>query len=296
MSGFELLGDAADETRMLIHREAGYSIPIPGHPRLVEATVATPVYGALVAMTDLPIELGFRLDTLPTTVTAEALAIALAAAYSRNRAGTTVNVHPMVGTFLPPGASAGGRCVYDLPDTETDDDGAMMEQLEVTVRAGAGTVLAMYYTVRFKTGPVNPVRWAHVRTAVREHQRFDGAKTTPPQLWPASAIAASSATLTLTDAAFAEAQAKAGSLGGLSDAEHAAIVTTLLELSGNDVPPSAPLPPFFATLIPAKIREAMPSGLSEILLANFRQVSTYHDLRAWIWQQMWAIGNRSSGG
>lgn len=74
-----------------------------------------------------------------------------------------------------------------------------------------------------------------------------------------------------------------------------AVVKTLLELNDfNDLPATTPLLPLLATLIPLKVNEAAPPGVSSILLANFAEVKTMHDLRAWLWQQVWAIGNRSS--
>lgn len=187
--------------------------------------------------------------------------------------------------------------MYGVATDEASSGEPPAEQLEVTLRATAGAVQAvqvMYYSCRFHTEKVNPFRWAHFRTAVRPHQLWDGPDTTAPALWPSSAFSSSSVVLDLSERAFAEAQAKASALGGLTATEHDEVVATLLELNAtNDLPATTPLVPLIAMLVPVKIREAVSPAVSSTLLANFGEVKTMHDLRAWLWQQVWAIGNRA---
>src|SRR4051794_19660259 len=127
---FELLGSAADETRLLVERETGYSIPIPGHPALAQPPATLPAYAALVLMADQPINLGFRIDTLPVGVELQPLATALAATYATNRAGHAPGVTQLLGRELAHGATAGARSIYDVRETVTRD-ARSMEQLEV---------------------------------------------------------------------------------------------------------------------------------------------------------------------
>ena len=291
--GFELLGVASDETRMLVHRASGYSIPIPGRPVLRDPVPgAKPTYDAIAMMTDLQIELGFRIDRLPTETDPQALAIALATAYGNARATEPPQLRPLAGDNLAKGATAGAWCSYllrDVPDRT-------MEQLEVSTRSDTGGVSALYFTVRYPIPIVNPVQWAHFHAAIRGHQRWntDAIPTIAPTLWPESAFALSGVALTFTREADREADQKAAELGVIADDQTAELLKILLEFSNNDVQPTMELPQFLKTLIPNRLIAHGPADVAQVLLRNFDQIKTMHDLRAWIWQCIWAMGNRAS--
>lgn len=136
---FELLGSDDDDTRILLNRAVGYSIPIPGRPRLAPITGGRPAYHAIVKMSGHPIELGFRIDELPAGMDAGALAIALATAYATNRATAPADPAPVKGDALARSASAGASCLYTLLDPVGALSGErIMEQLEVTIRTRDG--------------------------------------------------------------------------------------------------------------------------------------------------------------
>ena len=295
MTRFELLGSIADETRLLVEHETGYSIPIPGHPALAEPPATTPTYGALVLMADQPIDLGFRLDTVPAGMQPQALATALATAYATNRAGQAPPVTPLHGRDLARGATAGARSLYDDRETVTRD-GRTMEQLEVSIRPHGDQLLALYFTVRFTVPGVTAVRWANFRAALIGQQHWDPSapRSIAPSLWPASRFATSDVVMDLTEPEWAEAKAKADDVGLISEGEREAVIRTLLELSNTDAPPTMEVPAFIAARIPSQIREHVSEIAANVLLRNLDQVTSQHDLRAWVWQCIWAIGNRTS--
>lgn len=294
---FELLGSDDDHTRLLVSREAGYSIPVPGRPLLRPTPAGPPAYDVVVEMRDLPMELGFRIDRLPAGTDPQALVIALAQAYGTNRATEVPSVRPLRGSQLARGAAGGATCVYNVrPAADANPEARVMEQVEVHVRPHADRLHALYYTVRYLVPGVSPVQWGHFRAAVRGHQLWDPEQPVPavPTLFPPSAFAAPNVTLSFTDHAWVEARAKAADLGQMSDDETTALLQALVEFSNNDTPPTLELPRLFVDLIPGRVRSIARPDIAEPLLRNFDEVKTVHDLRAWIWQCVWAIGNRSS--
>jgi hypothetical protein len=289
---FELLGTSTDETRLLVHKGAGYSIPIPGHPVVATAPAGSPAYGAIVRMADVPIEHGFRLDDLPTSTEPAGLAQALATAYANARAETPPPVRAVPPKLRADGAAAAASALYVLRDAADRS----MEHLVVTIKPrNAAAVWALYHTARYTIREVNPIRWAHVRTAIADKQHWDPAapRRTTPALWPAtSAFAECSAALKLTESAWAEASAKAAAIGPLADDETEALAKLILGMANNDDPPTLALHPYILELAMRQIAMQGPTRAAEAILRNLAEVKTTHDLRAWCWQCVWAIGNR----
>ena len=292
VGGFALLGAPDDETRLLVHRASGYSTPIPGHPTLVaqDPRTAPPRYDAIVRLADLKLEHGVRIDELPAGTDPEELAQALARAYASDRAATPPNIRPVVPAGRPEGTRGAATAMYMLRDVS-----GTIEQLVVLVHPRDGGLWALYHTIRHALREVTPVQWAHVRSATVDKQHWDPAapRTVAPPLWPAhSAYAKPSATLELTPEAWSEAQAKAADVGPLDDRDTEQLVHVLLETANTDDTPTFQVPPVLIQLLTRRIAMIGPSRATDVLLRNLSGVVTAHDLRAWCWQGIWAIGNR----
>jgi len=293
VANFELLGAAGDETRVLVDRASGYSVPLPGHPSLAATPDGTPTYDAVVTLGDVAAEHGFRRDDLPAGTEPRALAQALATAYGTNRAASPPRVRP-IADRLRPGTDAGAQATYPLRDMPDPT----IEQLWVLVREAPAGLHALYHTTRFRTADLNILQWAHLRSLILDKHHWDPAalRTAVPAMYPSSALAVPSAKLDLTDAAWAEAQAKAADIGPLADEQTAALTDLLLEVAQTDDPPGMKLIPPQIQLYMRKFAMCGPSKAAEALLRNLETCQTAFDLRAWAWQCAWAIGNRDARG
>lgn len=291
---FDLLGAGTDETRLLVHPGCGYSVAISGHPAIAERDrrVSTPGYDAVVTYADLPIEHGIRLDEMPAGMAPQPLAEALATAYATTRAAGTVSVAPLVAPLRPVEASASAHYVVR-------DEPELMELLVVLVRPHADGSWALFHTIRHAFRAVNPVQWFHIRAATLTSQHWDpeAPRTTPPALFPASTFAEPTGKLTFTPDAWAEAQRKATDVGSLGDLLTTVLLETLIELARTDDPPTLGLDAaYMSQLFMRQLARIGPSQAVDALLRNLDQVRTMHDLRAWCWQCIWAIGNRDERG
>ncbi|NVB83758.1 MAG: hypothetical protein HOV81_35615 [Kofleriaceae bacterium] len=288
---FELLGSASDETRLLRDRTSGYSVPLPGHPRLEPAVGGSPTYDVIVRLDDVKAEHGFRRDELPTTADPQALAKALVETYATTRAGTTPRIKPISGSMRPGGVAGGAHAIYRLAEPADDPT---MEQLWLLVRPTPTGVQALYHTTRFRTDDLNHVQWAHLRTSIIDKHHWDPEqpRQAAPAIWPASHIAVPSAKLDLTDDAWVEASAKARDIGPLADEQTDALVDILREIAMTDDPPAFELPSMIIELHTRRIAMCGPTRAAEAMLRNLEQCKTALDLRGWAWQCIWAIGNR----
>ena len=229
MEGFELLGTPADETRLLVHRGRGFSIPIPGHPVLAASIPpAPPTYDVIVTLTDLAVEIGVRIDRMPLGPEPVALAAALTQAYATSRAADLRRVGGLRGRLLGDGFDGGANTIYARRDA---GPAPQMEHVQVVVHEEDDATYAVYLTTRYAAADVDVVRWANLRTAMAGTQRWDAGdpRTEPPRLWPeASAFAEPGARLLLSPSAHAEAQRKSAELGQLTEAQAAALVDALI--------------------------------------------------------------------
>ncbi len=289
VTAFELLGDTADETRLLVD-DSGYSVPLPGHPSLAAVPTGTPKYDAIVVSRDVQVEYGFRRDELPSGTEPRALAQALATAYATNRAASPPRPRP-IADKLRPGTAAGAQATYPLRDSADDP---RIEQLWLLVHTAPAGFQVLYHTTRFRTADLNIVQWAHLRSLIIDQHRWDPAqpRRTAPALYPASAFAVPCAKLDLTDAAWAEAAAKAEAIGPLTSDQVRGLADLLFEFAQTDDPPPQPLIPPQLQIYSQRIAMATPPRAAEAILRNLETCKTAFDLRAWAWQCAWAIGNR----
>lgn len=285
MTAMELLGKDGDETRILVHRESGYSVALVGRPRIAAPPLAgLPRYDVLVALDDVKAEHGFRIDHGETQIAPPALAASFALAYGTNRAKSTPKVHRFPAKV--PGGEGGAHAIYPLREPAEDPH---VEQIAVLVRGP----WALHHTTRFRTEDLNHVQWAHLRTAtLHQHSWEPRANDAPPVVWPPSTMARPSVKLDLTDAAWAEAEAKAKACGHVDAAVIDRLVDLLRGAAMDDHPPSMELPPFVVNHLAGRIRMAVPGTLADVLVRNAGEVKTMFDLRAWAWQCLWAVGNR----
>jgi hypothetical protein len=289
--GFVLLGDPTEETRLLVHRGCGYSTAIPGHPSLGAGAEPAPRYDAVITLGDLRIEHGVRLDSMPTGMEPQALATALATTYANARSDGPAKVSMLPPPLRPVDAAVFAHYVVrDAPDH--------MELLVVLVRPHATGLWALFHTIRHAFREVNPVQWFHLRAAVLASQHWDpeAPRTASPSLFPSSAFAEASAKLAFTPDAWAEAQRKATDIGPLSDVESTSLLELVLEFARSDDPPTLPVHEYVTQVFMRQLAGVGPTRAAEALMRNLDQVRTVHDLRAWCWQCVWAIGNRDDRG
>lgn len=283
LGGFELFGNDSDETRVLSHRDAGFSIAIPGHPTARPSDRTSPKYDVIVQLADAPVELGFRLDTeLAQNMVPDALVSAYALAYGTNRAARPPSTTMVRGALLAPGAIAAARATYSL----REGDGRDMEYLTVATRNDR----TLYLTARFRTGDVTPMEWGNLRATLHAAQSWTG--SAPTTIWPESAFLLPSVRLQFTDTATEEAHAKAREVGKLDSDEVEALANKLIAFANRDEAPATPLPQILIDASCRDIAMAVPSRAAEVLLRNIGDAKTFHDFRGWAWQCFWAVGNR----
>lgn len=164
----------------------GFSMIIPGAPRWSARAPAPgePTYEALVEVTEVPIELGFRRGEAPEGVERAPLAIALAQAYARNRSGEAPAVEALPGAQTSAwGVEAAATALYHL--RAPVGRGADVEVLTVLVRSHH----QMTVTRRFSTASVDWRRWALFNAATMSSLRWDpGMRPRPQRLWPPSSF------------------------------------------------------------------------------------------------------------
>jgi hypothetical protein len=291
--GFVLLGTPADETRLLVHRGHGFSIPIPGHPVLAASIPpGLPAYDVVVELTDLPVEIGVRIDRMPLGPEPVALAATLTQAYAASRAAELRRVGPLRGRLLGQGFDGGANTIYARRDA---GPAPQMEHVQVVVHEEDDATYAVYLTTRYAAADVDVVRWANLRTAMAGTQRWDAddPRTEAPRLWPAaSAFAELGPRLLLSPAAHAEAQRKSAELGPLTEPQAAALVDVLISTATSDEPPTHDLHPHMLEIYCRQIAACGPTQACEVILRNTPELRTIHDLRAWCWQGIWALGHR----
>lgn len=289
--GFRLHGSHESETRLLVHQAHGYALAVPGHPRFVSHESDFPRYDAVLALANSSIEIGVRIDEMPTTLSSEKLVASLAMAYASARAVdlSDARVGGLDGPLLAPGAEAGVRVNYQLRGPDPD----AMEFLVVTAKSVGASVRALYLTVRYRRGETTPFEWASLRAVLLNHQSWNEIDAVALEVWPTSAFAAPSIKLQLSPSSDREAQAKAIEVGELTPDEADQLADILLEAATTDDPPTIEMPSFVLDMFTRRVASCVPSRAAEILLRDLSGVRTMHDFRAWCWECYWAVGNRS---
>jgi hypothetical protein len=279
---FELRGNDLDEARQVLHEDAGFSCWVPGHPRL--SPMRPDHFGLRLADADITVE--YRLDQLPRTGDARALAMALIEAYMTNAAKEPVRFGPAP---TPAGADTAASATYQIDG----DDELAMEFTTVALRTDGLATHSLYQIVRFRRGELNPVQWANFRTAVAGAHDWSGKPSEVRSLWPNSSFAVPGIRLELLPAAFDEARDKATALRGIASSDVDGLTDILLEFAVSNDPPSYELQKIVLDMGAQQIAMRCETRFAEVLLRNFFSIRNTHDLRGWCWQCLWALGNRN---
>lgn len=292
--GFELQGNDDDETRLLVHVQLGYAVAVPGRPRVVRSRVDLPAYDVVLQLQDAPVELGFRMDEVPTQIKVPALLTTSLITYAQMRASVPAGrLRPDVleAPLLAPGAVGGMRVVYGL----NGDDTAAMEFLAITAKTGRrDTMHLLHMTVRFRAGDFSPFSFSNLWPALLAHQSWEPGQLPSTQVWPpAPAFALPKAKLELADAAFDVARGKAALIGEMAPKDVDQLADYLLEQTNRPLHPSAAWNRDQDLPVARAIAGRIPSAVADVLLRNLHEVQTAHDYRGWLWQNYWAVGNRA---
>jgi hypothetical protein len=290
--GFELRGENGDEIRLLVHTQLGYSIAVPGRPRIVAPTSETPSYDVLLQMDDAPIELGFRMDEVPTDGEAADILPALVTSYAVSRARNPDTLQPdwLRGRPRANGADGAMRVTYEL----RGEDPAAMEFLAIHVKHARKGLHALHMTVRYRRGETSPFAWSNLRAALLFHHSWDPAKPPSMNVWPErSVFVPRSVRFELSDGAMRQAEEKAAEVSGLLPGDSERLAGVLIDFTNGMYAPSAPRPDELEGEVARAIVGCLPSKAAEVLLRNFHEVESLHDFRGWLWQQFWAVANRT---
>jgi hypothetical protein len=292
--GFELQGQDGDETRLLVHVQLGYAVAIPGRPRVIKRPVGGPSYDVVLQLQDAPVELGFRMDEVPTQVKVPALVTASLITYAQMRAAGPVGRLRM-DALEPPLLAPGSICTLHATYGLKGEDTAAMESLAITVKAGRrDTLHLLHMTVRFRAGDLSPFSFSNLWPALLAHQSWQPGEVPSMQVWPPNpSFARPQAKLELTEAAFEVARGKAALIGEISPADVNQLADYLIAETNRKPAPSAPWDRDQDLPVARSIAGRIPSQFAEVLLRNLHEVQTAHDYRGWLWQNYWAVGNRA---
>lgn len=289
--GFELSGNDGDETRLVRHPHFEYSIAIPGRPRLAAARLDGPSYDIVVEATDVPIQIGLRIDEDAKGQTEKEIVAAALASYhdGRARIADTKPPAPLLGRALTRGAGFGMRMNYELAG---DAERAMEFLAVVAKKRSERTTFVLYLTVRYHRGDVTPFVWSNFRAALLWHQSWVPWMPASPDVWPESSFLQRSARFLLTEEALRRARTQAEQVSALTAEQVDKIASYLIEATNLEIAPAAAWPDHYGDDVIDAIERAVPRNVSRVLLADFDQVRTGHDYRGWLWSCYLAIGNR----
>lgn len=163
-----------------------FSVAIPGRPVLLAPTATGPRADALVKISDIPIELGFRFDTMnDVTVAPDLLVSTRVRAYAMNRTSERISVALADANRAALwGATAGATALYSLAPGEAADT----EEVTMLLRPqpdSPATLLAMVITKRFLRRSVAPTAWAIFNAGMMSSLRW-ASQPTDGRLWPES--------------------------------------------------------------------------------------------------------------
>lgn len=283
---FELLGSNADEIRLLRAPAIGYSIALAGRPRVVSVPTDGAAYDVVLALGDVEIEHGFRIDAVPSHPDPSALAMAIVTAYRNQRAKKETRVRKLSAAMATPGVIAGAQSIYGLKHLESPT----MEHLWVAIHPAPHGLYVLYHTTRFRNADVNTIVWGHVRSSFIDQHSWDPQRSEAPVVWPPSEIARPSVRLELTDAAMQEAREKASELGAITADEQARLMSVFREFAQQDYPPRMPINELLRDTVRSGINSATSNRVASVCLRGLDSCKTRHDLHGWIWGCVWAIG------
>lgn len=261
---------------------------------MIRPSAELPKYDIVLQLQDAPVELGFRMDEVPTQIRVPALVTASLITYSQMRAALPVARLRMDAVDLPllaPGAICTLHTVYGL----NGDDTSAMEFLAITAKAGRrDTTYLLHMTVRFRAGHFSPFSFSNLWPALLAHQSWQPGELPSAQVWPTNPrFARPQGKLELTDAAFEVARGKAALIGEISPKDVNQLADYLLSEANRKIAPSAPWNRDQDLTVARTIASSIPTEFAEVLLRNLSEVETAHDYRGWLWQNYWAVGNRA---
>jgi hypothetical protein len=285
---FELLGEDGDSVRLLRAPEIGYSIALAGRPRIASKPTDGVAYDVVVALDDLGIEHGFRIDDMRAHHDPPELAKAIVTAYRNRRGKSESRVRLLPSAIATAGVVAGAQSMYGLKQAEQPT----MEQLWVALHPSPSGLWALYHTTRFHNDEVNTIMWGHARSSFIDQHSWDPKRLDLPTIWPPSEFVLPSIRLELTESASRAAQAKAEALGELTRREHEQLMSVFREFAQQDYPPRLRVNDLLCDTVRSGIVAAGSPSITGVLLPGLYECKTRHDLHGWIWQCVWAIGRR----
>ncbi len=270
---FELLGCAEDETRLVRAPLCGYSIALAGHPRVETAPEGRAAYDIVVALHDIPIHHGFRIDEISAQREPQTLALEFVAAYRNQRAKQlNATVKPL--PIRPDWLLGGAHVIYALRDQPEPT----MEQVWVTLRSSPAGFWVLFHTTWFKTSDVDQLRWSHVRASFIDQHAWDGTlRETVPNIWPQSTITLPLAKLDLTESAWEAAGVKAADLGPLTTEQETSLIDAGRTFAASDLSPRTHIPDSVRDIVRTRVMQAAPSEAAAVLLGDLDSCTTRHD-------------------
>jgi hypothetical protein len=179
-----------EETELFVDERCGFSVAVPGYPeRIAVDPTAQPVRHAVLRLQAAPIEVGFRLDRIPTHIAAEALMPLIATAYAGGESDVAPEI-TIAGEELrrPWGAEGAASAIYPLK--EPAPWGADVGEVTMLGRsAGPDELTMMVVSKRFDRQRVSPFVWASFNAAMMGSLSWQPGAAPPasaPALWPRS--------------------------------------------------------------------------------------------------------------
>lgn len=250
------------------------------------------MYDVAIKLGDAPLELGFRMDEVPTDTTAARLLPALISSYASLRAESpnSLDVDWLRGKAAANGGHGAMRVNYQL----RGDDPMAMEFLAIILKPMPKGFHALHLTIRYRRGEFTPFAWSNFRWALLFSQSWVPGRLASTALWPEQPLFLQpSVKFELTERASREAQLKAEQVGNVSSSDSEQLARVLLEWTNKPAPPIWDCPEDVEIEVSREIVQSVPSRVAEVLLRNLGEAKTLHDFRGWLWQCYWAVGNRA---
>ena len=239
-TGYRFLRGTDGDTALIYDSRSGYTQLVPGAPGMADPPRSSdPACDMRVRLTELPVDIRWRVDGVGTSAQPQALASALATSYAGNRTDAdqvhTQPAHPA--QLARWGADGAASTLYPL--RQLSEDGADMEELLVIVRGP----YAVHQTRLFTRITTDPQLWARMVSACAGGIHWlPRPPTSVPPLWPGSTFVAPGLRMTLLPARMAQV-AKARADAPTATARCEAITQRLQALMRGGEAPATPIGP-----------------------------------------------------
>lgn len=278
-NGWVLLQTPADETRLVLYWQLGYSFALPGHARLVQPPSTDDFkLDARYALADLPgVEVAIRMESIPVTQMAPEQVLANSArGFVAVRSGGEGGKPTVRDTPIANAMAVG--CSYALPG------GRVQERVTHTLFRVGAEWKQVVRIVRFpaSTSALHLTVLEHALRTSEELGTPAAFRTVPPHLWPPSAVVEPGVNLALTAAGRAASDREAALGAQLADDAAVALMGKLVQIAAYPKEPAgAPLAPQVLAYMRNDVRP-----LGEPL----ERATTVRDLHAWCalaWRALW---------